>query len=359
MGILEKRHATLGHGHSTWPPYLTPNQTIAGDIMTLSRRTILAAFAATPLTPLLPRAAFAAYPDRPIKLIVPFAPGGNADFVARLTGEGMSQVLGQPIVNEFRTGAGGSLGANEAARAAPDGYTLLTGSNGPLTVNPFVQAKLGYDPMVDFIPIGLSSSTPHCIVAHESIPVKTLPELVALSKQRQITIGFAGVGSATHLTLARVMAATGATFTPVPYRGGGALVPDMLSGAINGAITEISTALPHYQGGKVRVVAIASTARSPQARDVATMTEAGVKDFTAASFVGILAPAKTPRDIVALLESALGKALSVKATQDKLLAGGAELTSPQLQTSKGFGAYLKAEYERSREAAKLAGLKPQ
>jgi tripartite-type tricarboxylate transporter receptor subunit TctC len=109
----------------------------------------------------------------------------------------------------------------------------------------------------------------------------------------------------------------------------------------------------------VRVVAIASTARSPQARDVATMTEAGVKDFTAASFVGILAPAKTPRDIVALLESALGKALSVKATQDKLLAGGAELTSPQLQTSKGFGAYLKAEYERSREAAKLAGLKPQ
>jgi tripartite-type tricarboxylate transporter receptor subunit TctC len=327
--------------------------------MTVSRRTVLAALAAAPMTPLLPRVALAAYPDRPIKLIVPFAAGGNADFVARLTGEGMAQVLGQPVVNEFRTGAGGSLGATEAARATPDGYTLLTGSNGPLTVNPFVQAKLGYDPLVDFVPIGLSSSTPHCIVAHVSVPAKTLPELVSLSKQRQVTIGFAGVGSATHLTLARLMAATGANFTPVPYRGGGALVPDMLSGAINGVITEISTALPHYQAGKIRVLAIASAARLPQVKDVATMTEAGVKDFTAGSFVGILAPAKTPSEIIKVLESALGKALSVKATQDKLLAAGAELSSPHTRTSKGFGEYLRAEYERSREAAKLAGLTPQ
>jgi tripartite-type tricarboxylate transporter receptor subunit TctC len=327
--------------------------------MTVSRRTLLAALAAMPLTPLLPRAAFAAYPDRPIKLIVPFAAGGNADFVARLTGEGMAQVLGQPVVNEFRTGAGGSLGAGEAARATPDGYTLLTGSNGPLTVNPFVQARLGYDPMVDFIPIGLSSNTPHCIVVHDSVPAKTLPELVALSKQRQITIGFAGVGSATHLTLARLMAATGANFTPVPYRGGGALVPDMLSGTISGVITEISTALPHHNGGKVRVFALASMTRSPQAKDVATMAEYGIKDFAAGSFVGILAPAKTPPDIVAVLESALGKALSVKATQEKFLAAGAELSTPHQQTSKGFGEYLKAEFERSREAAKIAGLKPE
>ncbi len=326
--------------------------------MTLTRRTLIAALAAAPFTPLLPRTALAAYPDRPIKLIVPFAPGGNADFVARLTGEGMSQALGQPIVNEFRTGAGGSLGAQEAARAAPDGYTLFTGSNGPLTVNPFVQAKLGYDPLTDFIPIGLSSQTPHCIAVHELVPAKTLPELVALSKQQQITIGFAGVGSATHMTLARLMAATGANFTPVPYRGGGALVPDMLSGTISGAMTEISTALPH-NGGKVRVIVIASTVRSPQVPDVATVIESGVKDFTAASFVGILAPAKTPSEIIAVLEGALGKALAVKATQDKFLASGAELTTPALQTSKGFAEYLKREFEGSREAAKIAGLTPQ
>jgi len=327
--------------------------------MTLSRRVLLTTLAAAPFSSLLPRAAFAAYPDRAIRLIVPFAPGGNADFVARLTGEGMSQVLGQPIVNEFRTGAGGSLGAGEAARAAPDGYTLFTGSNGPLTVNPFVQAKLGYDPINDFVPIGLSSQTPHCIVVHESVPAKTLPELVALSKRQQVTIGFAGVGSATHLTLARLTAQTGANFAPVPYRGGGALVPDMISGVISGAMTEISTALPHHNGGKVRVVAIASAARSAQVSDIPTMMEAGVKDFIAASYVGILAPAKVPSDIVAVLESALGKALSVKATQDKFLASGAELASAAQQTSKGFAEYIRGEFERSREAAKLAGLTPQ
>jgi tripartite-type tricarboxylate transporter receptor subunit TctC len=327
--------------------------------MTISRRTLLTTLAAAPLSSLLSRAAFAAYPDRAIRLIVPFAPGGNADFVARLTGEGMSQVLGQPIVNEFRTGAGGSLGAGEAARATPDGYTLFTGSNGPLTVNPFVQAKLGYDPINDFVPIGLSSQTPHCMAVHESVPAKTLPELVALSKRQQVTIGFAGVGSATHLTLARLTAQTGANFAPVPYRGGGALVPDMVSGVISGAMTEISTALPHHNGGKVRVVAIAAAARSAQVRDIPTMIEAGVKDFTAASYVGILAPAKVPFEIVAVLESALGKALSVKATQDKFLASGAELASPAQQTSKGFAEYIKGEFERSREAAKLAGLTPQ
>jgi tripartite-type tricarboxylate transporter receptor subunit TctC len=327
--------------------------------MMVSRRTLLTALAAAPLSSLLPRTALAAYPDRPIRLIVPFAPGGNADFVARLTGEGMAQVLGQPIVNEFRTGAGGSLGAEMAARATPDGYTLLTGSNGPLSVNPVVQAKLGYDPVNDFIPIGLASATPHCVVVHETVPAKTLPELVALSQKQQVTIGIAGTGSATHLTLARLIAETGAKFTAVPYRGGGALVPDMLSGAINGAMTEISTALPHLGAGKVRVVAIAATARSEQAKDVPTMIESGVKDFTAASYVGILAPAKTPADVIAVLEAAIGKALNVKAIQDKFLASGADLAPPTLQTSKGFHDYIKKELAAAREAAKLAGLKPE
>jgi tripartite-type tricarboxylate transporter receptor subunit TctC len=326
--------------------------------MSISRRTFVTTLAAAPLTSLLARPALAAYPDRSIRLIVPFAAGGNADFVARLTSEGMSQALGQAIVIEFRTGAGGSLGAEQAARATPDGYTLFTGSNGPLTVNPFVQAKLGYDPLNDFIPIGLCSQTPHCLVVHESVPAKTLPELVALSKQKPVTIGIAGTGSATHMTLARLIAATGANLTAVPYRGGGALVPDMLAGAINGAMTEVSTALPHYKGGKIRIVAVAAAARSAQAPDVPTMNEAGVKDFLAASYVGLLVPAKTPADIVAVLERALAKSLSNQATKDKFVASGAELASVESQTSKGFAAYLKAEYERSREAAKVAGLTP-
>ena len=323
----------------------------------ISRRALLTTIAAAPLAAALPRAAHAAYPDKPVRVIVPFAAGGNADFVARLCGEGMSQVLGQPFVVEYRTGAGGSLGAEMAARATPDGYTLFTGSNGPLTVNPFVQAKLNYDPLKDFVAIGLANLAPHCIAVHESVPAKTIPELIAMSKEKPVNIGTAGAGSATHMTLARFNAATGAKFEHVPYRGGGALVPDLLSGAITGAMTEVSTALPHH-GGKVRIIGVASAKRSPKAPDAATMIEQGVKDFTAASYVGLLAPAGTPADVVRTLEAALIKALNRKDVQDKFLATGAELVPDQLMTSKGFGDYINKEFEQAREAAKIAGLKP-
>jgi tripartite-type tricarboxylate transporter receptor subunit TctC len=323
----------------------------------ITRRTLLGTLAAAPLASALPRAAHAAYPDKPVRVIVPFAAGGNADLVARLCAEGMKEALGQPFVVEYRTGAGGSLGAEMAAKAAPDGYTLFTGSNGPLTVNPFVQAKLGYDPLKDFVAIGLANLAPHCIAVHESVQAKTLQELIALSKTSPVNIGTAGAGSATHMTLARFNAATGAKFEHVPYRGGGALVPDLLSGNITGAMTEVSTALPHL-GGKVRILAVASAKRSPKAPDSPTMIEQGVKDFTAASYVGILAPAATPADIVKALEGALIKALNSKDTQEKFLNTGAELVPDALMTSKGFGDYIKREYELAGEAAKIAGLKP-
>jgi tripartite-type tricarboxylate transporter receptor subunit TctC len=326
--------------------------------MTISRRTLLATLGSLPAAALLPRAALAAYPDHPIRLIVPFAAGGNADLVARLMAAGMSPSLGQTIVVESRAGAGGSLGAAVVASAPADGYTLLTGSNGPLTVNPFVQAKLNYDPLKDFVAVGLANLAPHAIVLNDSVPAKTVAELIALSKQKQITLGTSGVGSASHMTLARFNAATGAKLVHVPYRGGGALVPDVLAGTVSGAMTELSTFMSHHNKGKVHILAIASLKRSPQVPDVPTMIESGVKDFTAASYVGVVAPAKTPPEIIATLEKALVKALAEKTTQDKFLATGAELVPPDLQTSKGFGDYIKAEYERTKVAAKLAGLKP-
>ena len=324
----------------------------------ISRRTLLSTMAAAPFAAALPRAAFAAYPEKPIRLIVPFAAGGNADFVARVTSEPMQQILGQPIIVDYRTGAGGSLGADQAAHAAPDGYTLFTGSNGPLTVNPFVQAKLNYDPIKDFVPIGLANLAPHCLAVHESVPAKDLQELIALSKQKPVNVGTSGAGSASHMTLARFGAATGANITHVPYRGGGALVPDLLSGSITGAMTELSTVLPQVGGGKIRVLGVAWTKRSPQLPDVATMIEQSVKDFTAASYVGILAPSKTPAEIMKTLEAALIKALSMKETQDKMLKSGAELVPDDLMTSKGFAAYIQKEYDLTREAAKIAGLTP-
>jgi tripartite-type tricarboxylate transporter receptor subunit TctC len=327
--------------------------------MSISRRSLLTALSAAPLVSLLPRAAFAAYPDRPIRLICPFAAGGNADLVARIVGEGMSPSLGQTIVIENRTGAGGGLGAAAVATSAPDGYTLLTGSNGPLTVNPFVQAKLPYDPLKDFVPIGLANLAPHSIVLNNSVPAKTVQELVEFSKKQQITLATSGVGSASHMTLARFIAATGANITHVPYRGGGALVGDVLAGTVSGAMTEVSTLLEHHGQGKVNILAVASSKRIPKIADVPTMIESGVKDFTAASYVGVLAPGKTPAEIVAQLEKALIKALADKSAQDKFLASGAELVPDNLQTSKGFAAYIQKEYDNSREAAKLAGLKPE
>jgi tripartite-type tricarboxylate transporter receptor subunit TctC len=326
--------------------------------MTISRRALLSTLAAAPLVSVLPRTAFAAYPDHPIRLIVPFAAGGNADLVARLVAEGMSPSLGQSMVVENRAGAGGSLGAGVVASSAPDGYTLLTGSNGPLTVNPFVQAKLSYDPLKDFVAIGLANLAPHALVLHPSVPAKTVAELVALSKEKQITIATSGAGSAGHMTLVRFMSATGAKLIHVPYRGGSTLVPDMIAGTVSGGMTEMSTALPQYKGGKLHIVAVASAKRPALAPDVPTMIEAGLKDFLAASYVGVLAPAKTPPDAVAKLEKALIKALAVKSTQDKFLATGAELVPESLQTSKGFGEYIRKEYENTKEAAKLAGLKP-
>ncbi len=160
------------------------------------------------------------------------------------------------------------------------------------------------------------------------------------------------------MTLARFNAATGANITHVPYRSGGALVPDLLSGTITGAMTELSTVIPHAPSGKVRVLGVAWSKRSPQLPDVPTMIEQGVKDFTAASYVGLLAPAKTPAEIVKTLEAALIKALNQKELQDKMLKSGAELVPDDLMTAKGFAAYIQKEFDQTREAAKLAGITP-
>ena len=325
--------------------------------MPISRRDLLRAIAAAPLLALAPHVARAAYPERPIRLVVPFAPGGNADIVGRLVGERMSEALGQPVVVENRAGAGGSIGAEYVARASPDGYTLLVGSNGPLTVSPFVQAKLGYDPLKDLAPIGLTSLVPHAIIVNAAVPAKTLQELVALSKQQQVGIGTAGVGSATHLTLARFNSQSGAQLVHVPYKGGGALLPDLVAGNIQGAMTEFSSALPQHRSGKARFVAVAAEKRSPLAPDVPTMDEGGVKGFTAASYIGILVPGGTPADVVAALQAALARALGSAAVRDRMRELGVEVATPELMTAAGFGAFIRQDYERSREAAQIAGIK--
>jgi tripartite-type tricarboxylate transporter receptor subunit TctC len=202
--------------------------------MSIPRRIFIAALGSAPILALPAQRALAAYPDRPIHLIVPFAAGGNADIVGRITGDLISKALGQPVVVENRGGGGGSIGAEFVAHATPDGYTLLVGSNGPLTVDPLLHANLGYDPLKDFAAVALTSYVPHALIMSNKIQAKTMSELVAQSKNAAVTIATSGIGSATHMTLERLKAATGANLTHVPYRGGGALMPDLISGNVDG-----------------------------------------------------------------------------------------------------------------------------
>jgi tripartite-type tricarboxylate transporter receptor subunit TctC len=327
--------------------------------MPISRRALIAALGLAPPAMLLPRAAFAAYPDRPIRLIVPFAAGGNADIVGRLVGERISSAFGQPVVIDNRGGAGGSIGAEAVARSTPDGYTLLVGSNGPLTVNPFVQAKLGYDPLKDFAPVALTSYVPHVIILNNKVEAKTLTELIALSKKAQISIATSGVGSATHMTLERFKAMTGANVVHIPYRSGGALMPDLIGGSIQAAMTEFSTALPLHKGGQAHIVAIAASNRSKLAPDIPTFIESGVKDFTAQSYIGILAPTGTPAPIIAQLQKAIVGGLASGSAPDKLRDMGSEIATAEQMTPDGFTKFIRIDYENMREASKLAGITPQ
>lgn len=328
--------------------------------MNVSRRSLLSAAAAASAGAMFPRTVLAdAYPSRPIHLIVPFAAGGNADIVGRIAGDQIGKALNGTVVVENRGGAGGSLGAAYVAHATPDGYTLLVGSNGPLTVNPFIHTKLGYDPLNDFAAVALTSYVPHALILSNNMTAKSVADFVAQSKKTPITIATSGIGSATHMTLERFKAATGANITHVPYRGGGALMPDLIGGSVNGAMTEFSTALPLHKSGKAHILAIAATHRSKLAPDIPTFEEDGVKGFVAQSYIGIVAPAKTPSDIIAKLQSAVATGLAPgSAAAQRLVALGSELATPEQMTAKGFSDFIRADYEAMREAAKLAGIKP-
>ena len=328
-------------------------------MMTITRRTLLASLAAAPAAALMGRTAFAAFPERPIHLIVPFAAGGNADIVGRIVGDVIAKALGQPVVVENRAGAGGSIGAEQVARAKPDGYTLLVASNGPMTVNPFVQAHLGYDPLKDFAAVALTSYVPHAIVLSNKTEAKNVAELVALSKKAPVTIATSGIGSATHMTLERFKAATGADITHVPYRGGGALLPDVIGGSVNGAMTEFSTALPLHKGGQAHIMAIAAAQRSKLAPEIPTFDESGAKGFLAQSYIGIAAPAKTPPEIVAQLQKAVADGLKGGTAAERLVTLGSEIATPEQMTSKGFAEFLRADFDAMAAAAKLADIKPQ
>jgi tripartite-type tricarboxylate transporter receptor subunit TctC len=228
-----------------------------------------------------------------------------------------------------------------------------------MTVNPFVQAHLGYDPLKDLAAVALTSYVPHVLILSNSVGAKTVADFTAQSKKTPMTVATSGVGSATHMTLERLKAATGANITHVPYRGGGSLLPDLMSGSVQGAITEFSTALPLHKSGQAHILAIAATHRSKLAPDIPTFDEQGVKGFTAESYIGVVAPAKTPPDVIANLQQAIDQGLAGGKSVDTLVNLGSEIATPEQRTAKGFADFLQADFDKMKQAAKLAGITPQ
>ena len=272
-------------------------------------------------------AVFAAYPERPIRLIAPFAPGGNIDITARTISPGLTEQLGQAVVVENRGGAGGRLGTEVAAKAAPDGYTLLLGSSGSLTVNPAFVTTPSYDPLRDFAPTSLVSIVPILLVVHPSLPVTSAREFIALAKAKPGTVmmASAGTGSNTHLTGELFQVIASIKLTHVPYKGSGPALIDLMGGQTHCIFDQVSTSAPYVSAGKLRAIALASAKRSPLLASVPTMEEAGVRGFEASTYTGVFLPSATPKDIVNRVYTALLKVLDQPATRDAFSRLGAEV----------------------------------
>ena len=321
-----------------------------------SRRLLLAAAPSLAIT----RKAAAAYPDRPIRVIVPFAAGGNTDILARILTARMAERLGTPMVIENRAGAGGSVGAELVARATPDGYTLLFGAGGPLTATPVLQARLPYDVERDFRPIGLVGILPMVCQITPRLAVRNLADLLGMMRARPglVTVATPGNGSAAHLTLELLMANANIRASHVPYRGGSAMIPDLISGAVEVALVELPSALPLHRDNQAPIIAIAAQERSALLPNVGTFIEAGLPGFTAGSYGGLLAPSAASPEVITALQTALSATLAEPAVLSRIAEVGAIPSIEVQRTPEGFSAFLRQELSNARRAAELAGLRP-
>ena len=324
--------------------------------MTITRRAALT----LPGLALLPRPARAAFPDRPIRIIVPFAAGTSSDFQARMIGERMAPLLRQPVIVENRAGAGGVVGADAVAKAPPDGYTLLLGSNGPLTNAPVLQARLPYDLEKDFAAVAMISRSPVTLSVRTDSPFRNLADLLAAARAKpgDLSIGSSGQGSATHFLIEQVMAAAGIRLTHVPYRGSSQSVPDLIAGNIPLVMAEISTILPLWQSGRARILAMSSAGRMPIAPEIPTLIEQGL-NLTGGSWAGLVTTASAPPEAVVAVSAAVQAGLKEPAYRARQAELGAEIVAEAEQTPAGFAAWLRRERAEIRAIADRAGIKPE
>jgi tripartite-type tricarboxylate transporter receptor subunit TctC len=302
-------------------------------------------------------AAFAQpWPQKTIKIIVPYPPGGTSDILARAIGPGLTAALGQSVIIENKPGATGNVGADFVAKSPPDGYTLLLGDIGSLAIAPSVATSLPFEPVKDFAPVIMVAYSPHLLVVHPSVPVKDLMELVALAKAKPDSLNFAvsGVGGANHLAGIDFAQRAGIKWTYIPYKGGSQALTDMVGGQAQVMFNGMLATYPFVKENQLRAVAISSAKRFAAAPSIPTVAESGFPGFETGSFQGIVAPANTPPEIVNKLHATITSILATADVKDRLDKAGAELRP---QTPAQFGQFIRSERDRWAKVVKESGAK--
>ena len=301
------------------------------------------------------------WPSKPVRIIVPFPPGGTTDIVARSIGVELQRMWQHPVVIENRAGAGGNIGADAVAKSPGDGYTLLMGTVGTHAINQALYAQSGskmpFDPVKDFVPITLVAGVPNVMVINPKLPVNSVAEFIAYAKARpgQLNMSSSGNGTSIHLTGELFKTVTGTYMVHFPYRGSAPAVTDLISGNMNVMFDNLPSALPHIKSGRLKALAVTSRTRSPALPDVPTIEEAaGLKGFDASSWFGLFAPAGTPRTVVDKIQADVAKALSQPAVRERFVAQGAD---PGGNTPDQFAAFIRAETEKWTRVVKFSNAK--
>ena len=298
------------------------------------------------------------FPNKAIRLIVPFPPGGPNDILGRVLAQKLSEQLGYQVVVDNRGGAGGIIGAELGARAAPDGYTLLLGGTASLSINPGLHKTLPYDPVKDFSAVSLVGTAPSMLIAHPTVPVKTVKDLIDLAKGKpgQLNFASAGIGTPPHLAGELFKSMAGVDMVHVPYKGGGPALTDLLAGQVGLYFSGISSALPFVKEGKVRGIAVTSAKRTAVVPDMPTFAESGLPGYEVGNWYAVLAPAATAPAIVTRLNSEVNKALQVADVRKRFL----DLAADPLGSTPGeLSVYIRSEISKWAKVIKLAGIKPE
>ena len=298
-------------------------------------------------------AAQGAYPHKPIRMIVPYPPGGPTDVLGRIVAQKLSESLGQQVVVEYRPGASGMIGAELVAKAAPDGYTLLTNASIHV-INPSLYPKMNFDALRDFAPVSLIAQVPLILVVNPGLPVKSVQELIALGKAEpnRLNFGSSGNAAAPHLAGESFKIATGIQMQHVPYKGSAPARTDLIGGQVQLIFDSMPSAMPHVKSGKIRALAVTTAKRSPTVPELPTIAESGVPGFDISTWYGVWAPAGTPKDIVNKVSAEIAKALQQPAVRERLAALGAE---PVGNTPEEFAAYCQSELAKWSKIVRESG----